>query len=121
MLAFFFLMFSLYQPLKNLSRLQHQLEVAKQSLDPAFDLLSKQSILPEPPNPKPLRAHGIPIRFENVSFSYGEKPVLHNINLTIQPGQMVALVGRTGSGKTALANVLLRFDDATAGAILVGD
>jgi subfamily B ATP-binding cassette protein MsbA len=122
MFAFFFLVFSLYQPLKNLSRLQHQLEVAKQSLDPAFDLLSNHSSLPEPPNPKPLQAHGVPIRFENVSFSYDAKrTVLHNINLTIQPGQFVALVGRTGSGKTSIANLLLRFYDPTAGAILVGN
>ncbi|HLH55688.1 MAG TPA: ABC transporter ATP-binding protein, partial [Verrucomicrobiae bacterium] len=121
MLAFFFLVFSMYQPLKNLSRLHHQLEVAKLSLDPAFELLSKQTSLPEPANPKPLKAHAAPIRFENVSFSYGEKTVLHDINLTIQPGQMVALVGRTGSGKTSMANLLLRFYDPTAGAILIGD
>ena len=121
MLAFFFLVFSLYQPLKNLSRLHHQLEIAKLSLDPAYELLSKQSSLPEPANPKKLVAHGAPIRFENVSFSYGEKTVLHNINLTIQPGQMVALVGRTGSGKTSIANLLLRFYDPTGGAILIGD
>jgi subfamily B ATP-binding cassette protein MsbA len=121
MFAFFFLVFSLYQPLKNLSRLRHQLEVAKQTLDPAYELLSKQTSLPEPANPRPLQAHAVPIRFENVSFSYGEKTVLHEINLTIQPGQMVALVGRTGSGKTSIANLLLRFYDPTAGAILVGE
>jgi subfamily B ATP-binding cassette protein MsbA len=121
MLAFFFLVFSLYQPLKNLSRLQHQLELAKLSLDPTYDLLSKQAGLPEPADPKPLQAEGRPIRFENVSFGYGEKKVLHDINLTIQPGQMVALVGRTGSGKTSLANLLLRFYDPTSGAILIGD
>ena len=121
MFAFFFFVFSLYAPLKNLSRLQHQLEVAKQSLDPTYELLSKQSSLPEPANPKPLQAHGMPIRFENVSFSYGEKTVLNDINLTIQPGQMVALVGRTGSGKTSIANLLLRFYDPTSGAILVGE
>jgi subfamily B ATP-binding cassette protein MsbA len=121
MLAFFFLVFSLYQPLKNLSRLRHQLELAKLSLDPTYELLSKQSSLPEPAHPKPLRAQAMPIRFENVNFSYGEKMVLHDINLTIKPGQMVALVGRTGSGKTSLANLLLRFYDPTAGAILIGD
>jgi subfamily B ATP-binding cassette protein MsbA len=121
MLAFFFLVFSLYQPLKNLSRLRHQLELAKMSLDPTYELLSKQSGLPEPANPKPLQAQGMSIQFENVNFSYGEKTVLHNINLTIQPGQMVALVGRTGSGKTTMANLLLRFYDPTAGAILIGD
>src|SRR5207245_6540264 len=77
--------------------------------------------LPPPPHPKPLNAQAAPIRFENVRFSYGEKTVLHNINLTIQPGQLVALVGRTGSGKTSIANLLLRFYDPQAGAILIGD
>jgi ATP-binding cassette, subfamily B, bacterial MsbA len=121
MLAFFFLVFSLYQPLKNLSRLRHQVELAKLSLDPTYELLSKQSGLPEPVNPEPLRAQGMPIRFEHVSFSYGDKTVLHDINLAIKPGQMVALVGRTGSGKTSLANLLLRFYDPTSGAIRIGD
>jgi ABC-type multidrug transport system fused ATPase/permease subunit len=95
--------------------------MARQGVDPVFELLAKRSELPEPAQPKPLDAHGAAICFDNVSFTYGEKPVLKNINLTIQPGQMVALVGRTGSGKTSLANLLLRFYDPQAGAILIGD
>jgi len=121
MFAFFFLVFSLYAPLKNLSRLQHQLTMARQSVDPVYELLAQESHLPEPVHPKPLKAHGVTIRFEDVSFSYGEKLVLHNINLTIKPGQLVALVGRTGSGKTSIANLLLRFYDPKSGAILIGD
>jgi subfamily B ATP-binding cassette protein MsbA len=121
MLAFFFTVFSLYAPVKNLSRLHHQLTLAWATVNPAYELLAKQSSLPEPTQPKPVRAHGAAIRFENVSFSYGDRNVLHNINLTIQPGQLVALVGRTGSGKTSLANLLLRFYDPTAGAVLIGD
>lgn len=121
MLAFFFLVFSLYAPLKNLSRLQHQLTVARLSVEPVYQLLEQRTALAEPAHPQCLKAQGAPIRFENVRFSYGEKTVLHDINLTIQPGQLVALVGRTGSGKTSLANLLLRFYDPQAGAILIGD
>ena len=121
MFAYFFLVFSLYAPLKNLSRLQHQLAIARLGVDPVYELLGKHSTLPEPADPKPMDAHGATVRFENVSFSYGEKPVLKQINLEIKPGQMVALVGRTGSGKTSIANLLLRFYDPQSGAILIGD
>ncbi len=121
MIAFFFTVFSLYAPFKNLSRLHHQLTLARAAVEPTYELLAQQTSLPEPAQPKPVKAHHAPIRFENVSFSYGDKTVLHNVNLTIKPGQMVALVGRTGSGKTTLANLLLRFYDPTAGAVLIGD
>jgi subfamily B ATP-binding cassette protein MsbA len=120
LLAFFMAVFGLYAPVKNLSRLQSQLSLARAGVEPVYELLAQQTTLPEPAHPKPLQAHGAPIRFENVSFSYGEKTVLHDINLTIQPGQLVALIGRTGSGKTSLANLLLRFYDPDQGAILIG-
>ncbi len=121
LLTFFMAVFSLYAPVKNLSRLHHQLTVARAGVDPVYQVLEMKSHLLEPPEPKPLRAHGATIRFENVSFTYGEKMVLHQINLTIQPGQVVALVGRTGSGKTSIANLLLRFYDPQRGAIFIGD
>ncbi len=62
------------------------------------------------------------IRFENVSFSYSpEKPLIQNLDLSIQPGMHVAIVGPTGCGKTTLINLLMRFYDVTGGAIKIGD
>ena len=120
LLAFFVTVFGLYAPVKNLSRLQSQLSLSRATVEPVYELLAQKTTLPEPAHPKPLQARGTPIRFENVSFSYGEKAVLHDINLAIQPGQLVALIGRTGSGKTSLANLLLRFYDPDQGAVLIG-
>jgi subfamily B ATP-binding cassette protein MsbA len=95
--------------------------MAQLCLDPVYRLLDLHSALPEPDQPQPLTAQNAPIRFQNVRFSYGEKTVLHDINLTIKPGQVVALVGRTGSGKTSVANLLLRFYDPQTGTIFIGD
>jgi ABC-type multidrug transport system fused ATPase/permease subunit len=84
-------------------------------------LLAARSDLPEPERPKPCQAAGATVRFDHVDFAYGDKPVLRDINLTIQPGQMVALVGASGSGKTTLTNLLLRFYDPQRGAVRIGD
>jgi ATP-binding cassette, subfamily B, bacterial MsbA len=121
LMYFFMAVFSLYAPVKNISRLNHQLTLARAGVMPAYEVLAIESSLPEPAQPKPLQAHDQPIRFENVSFSYGDKTVLQDINLTIQPGQLVALVGRTGSGKTSIANLLLRFYDPQKGGVRIGD
>jgi ATP-binding cassette, subfamily B, bacterial MsbA len=113
--------FSMYRPLKNLTRLYNSIEQARAASERAFQLLATCNDIPEPADPKPLRAAGAPIRFEGVSFSYGEKPVLREVNLTVEPGRLVALVGPSGSGKSTLANLLLRFYDPRSGAILIGD
>lgn len=61
------------------------------------------------------------IEFRDLTFSYGEEPVLRNINLTIEPGQTVAFVGRTGSGKSTLVNLVPRLIDAPEGSVLIDD
>jgi subfamily B ATP-binding cassette protein MsbA len=110
----------IYQPLKNLTRLQNQVVQARAATERIFEMLAMKNSVPEPAAPKMLDADKADIVFENVDFNYGDKPVLRNINLTVKAGQMVALVGASGSGKTTLANLLLRFYDPVRGTVKIG-
>ena len=112
--------FFMYRPIKNLTRLQSQLQQARAASQRVFDLLDMQNSVCEPAQPKTLKAAGADIQFGHVYFSYGEKAALHDIQLQIKPGQLVALVGASGSGKTTLSNLLLRFYDPQRGAIRIG-
>ena len=112
--------FIMYAPLKNLTRLQNQIVQAHAASERVFALLATQNAVPEPAQPRLLRADNADIQFDRVNFSYGEKIALHEINLQIKSGQLVALVGASGSGKTTLSNLLLRFYDPARGAIRIG-
>jgi subfamily B ATP-binding cassette protein MsbA len=111
---------AMYAPIKSLIRLQSELQRTRAATSRVFELLATKSTLLEPAQPVPLQAAGAVIHFDNVSFGYEDKTVLRQIQLRVEPGQMVALVGRSGSGKTSLTNLLLRFYDPTAGAIRIG-
>jgi len=112
--------FVIYLPLKNLTRLQNQIIQARAASERAFALMATENSVPEPAQPRLLRADNADIQFDRVNFSYGEKIALHEINLQIKSGQLVALVGASGSGKTTLSNLLLRFYDPQRGAIKIG-
>ena len=119
-LGFILGIYSLYKPIKNLTKIHIQLNQAQAASERVFEMLAIQSTMPEPTTPKPLKAAGAEIHFDNVQFAYGAKPVLRGIDLRIKPGQLVALVGSSGSGKTTMANLLLRFDDPQSGAVRIG-
>jgi subfamily B ATP-binding cassette protein MsbA len=110
----------IYPPVKSLTRLHNQLHQARAASERVFELLALKNSVPEPAAPKMLHADKADIVFENVDFSFGDKAVLRNINLTVKAGQMVALVGASGSGKTTMANLLLRFYDPQRGQIKIG-
>jgi len=110
----------MYQPIKTLTRLYNQLHQASSASQHVFELLETRSSIEEPKNPVPLHAAGADILFDNVDFDYGDKPTLRGINLTIKAGEIVALVGKSGSGKTTITNLLLRFYDPKSGSVCIG-
>jgi subfamily B ATP-binding cassette protein MsbA len=109
-----------YTRLKFVVRMFTQVVQARASSERVFQILDTPSDLPEPAQPKPLNANGAEICFENVTFGYEGDKLFDHFNLTVKPGQLVALVGQSGSGKTTLTNLLLRFYDPQGGAVKIG-
>jgi subfamily B ATP-binding cassette protein MsbA len=119
-LLFVLSVFTIYRPLKSVIRLQNQVVQARAATERVFQLLDTRSEMEEAKDPQPLQAAGAKIHFQNIDFDYGDKPILRSIEFTVEPGQLVALVGSSGSGKTTLTNLLLRFYDPKSGSITIG-
>jgi ATP-binding cassette, subfamily B, bacterial MsbA len=109
----------LYDPVKKLSHLNNALQQGMAAADRVYDIIETPSDIQEPAHPHPMNAGSHIVRFEQVHFHYGEKPVLNGIDLTIQHGQVLALVGMSGGGKTTLVNLIPRFFDVTSGKITI--
>jgi subfamily B ATP-binding cassette protein MsbA len=113
----------LYSPLKNIGRINGILQPALAAAKRVFDLLDLESNLQETKNAMPLVGRSHHLQFINVNYHYPthEELVLHDINIDVPPGRMIALVGLSGSGKTTLANLVPRFFDPTSGVIMLDD
>lgn len=119
MQAFVQYVWQVSQPIQNITQLAGQMQSAKSSLDRVFEVLDEQEEV-QTAEVKELPPLTGQVSFKNVDFQYVEnKPLIRNFNLDVEPGEMVAIVGPTGAGKTTLINLLMRFYDVTAGAILV--
>jgi len=109
----------LYEPLKKLSKLNNSIQRGLAAIDRIFDILLRKSGITEVASPVPIQPGNHRIEFNNVSFKYDTTLVLRNINLAAEAGEIIALVGMSGGGKTSLVNLIPRFYDATDGAILI--
>ncbi len=109
----------LYDPVKKLSHLNNAVQQGLAAADRVFDIIETQTDIQDPATPRPIPAGPHEVRFETVSFSYGDRNVLQEINLKVDRGQVLALVGMSGGGKSTLANLIPRFFDVTAGRICI--
>jgi ABC-type multidrug transport system fused ATPase/permease subunit len=116
------LLLQLVWPLEAIGWILDLAQRALASAGRSFGWLEGIKPLPEPANPRTLPSGPLGVRFENVSFAYGgEVDVLHELDLVVEPGEIVAVCGSTGAGKTSLLSLLPRFYDPTAGRVLFGD
>ena len=115
------LLLQLVWPLEALGWITNLAQRALASAGRSFAWLEGIRPLPEPAAPRHLPPGPLGVRFESVRFGYGgEADVLHDLDLEIEPGEIVAVCGPTGAGKTSLLNLLPRFYDPTGGRVLVG-
>ena len=113
------LMIQAYRPMRDFSRAWTRLQEAIPSASRFFDVLDAQDEEPDAVGAAPCAGVQRGIALRDVSFSYGREPVLKNVSVEVSAGEMVAIVGKTGSGKTTLADLLLRLYDPDQGAIEV--
>lgn len=109
----------LYDPVKKLSRVNNIIQQGLAAADRVFDIIERESNIQEIPRARELQPGPHRVRFEGVYFKYDDGYVLKNINLEVKPGEILALVGVSGSGKTSLVNLIPRFYDVTQGTIYI--
>jgi subfamily B ATP-binding cassette protein MsbA len=106
-------------PAKALSQAVYNVNRGTATLDRLNEILEAPVTVNDIANPIQLNEFKDSISFENVSFSYQDDSILHNINLTVKKGKLVALVGSSGAGKSTLADLVPRFHDVSEGQLLI--
>ncbi|HLE55591.1 MAG TPA: ABC transporter ATP-binding protein, partial [Rhodothermia bacterium] len=118
-MSFLLALAGMYAPIKRLNHVNLAMNTALSAAERVFQMLDIENEVQERPDAAALTTMGRGIVYEHVEFAYEEEPVLRGIDLTVQPGEMVAVVGGSGAGKSTLVNLLPRFYDVTGGRIVI--
>jgi subfamily B ATP-binding cassette protein MsbA len=118
-LAYILIFSQVIQPLKSLSAASYNIRKGAASIDRIEHLIAEDVSIKEIAQPVVLDDFKESIEFKNVTFSYGDKVILDNINLKIEKGKTVALVGSSGAGKSTLVDLIPRFHDTVEGEVLI--
>lgn len=114
------ILYSVINPLKEFSKAGYNIPKGLASMERVDKILKADNPIKEPANPTPLHELKDKIEFKDISFSYdGTREILKHINLTVEKGKTVALVGQSGSGKSTLVDMLPRYHDVQSGEITI--
>ena len=123
--AFIILLFKLYDPVRRFAFFYNSFQQAMGASGSIFAFFDAEDDVKERPHAVTCKGFRKSVRFDDVGFSYsteeGEHQILHNVNLELRAGEVVALVGPSGAGKTTLVNLIPRFFDVTSGRIVIDD
>lgn len=121
LLAFLFLVNLLTEPVQSIVEASDSAQAAGAGLRKVLTVIDEPIDLPDPHHPRPLPAGSLAVEANNTTFQYPTGPaVISNLDLTIKPGERIAVVGQTGSGKTTFAKLVARLIDPTGGVVTVG-
>lgn len=113
------MLYSIINPLKEFSKASYNIPKGLASMERVDKILKAENTIKEPLQPKHIASFEHQIEFRHVSFRYGEQWVLRDINLIIEKGKTVALVGQSGSGKSTLVDLIPRYYDVQEGEVLI--
>ena len=113
------ILYSIIQPLKEFSKAGYNIPKGLASMERIDKILKAENTIKEAENPQHIASFEHEIEFRNVSFAYGEKYVLKNINLVIPKGKTIAIVGQSGSGKSTMVDLIPRYYDVQEGEVLI--
>ena len=118
--AFIYALVQLYQPLRRMSGVYNSFEQAAGAAQTVFEYMDAREEVAERPNARRLRHFREAVRFENVAFAYEPgQDLLRGVNLEVRRGEVLAIVGSSGAGKTTLVNLIPRFFDVTGGRVAI--